>query len=85
MPVQVTRDPGAGDIRNIHAQIKTVRSHGFLKGPLHPDQNLEELSLLPKVQLRDMRDMPFRDDHQVTVIVRVAIEDHGVVDGADKD
>jgi hypothetical protein len=84
MPVQVVRNTGPRDIRDIHSDIKTVRAHVFFKGRLRHTKNIEELSAFFRVKIRYFSDVPERDYHDVAVIIGVPVEDQRVM-GAPED
>lgn len=78
-------DPRAGNVSDVHPKVKAVRFHGLLKRRLRNDQNIKKFGAFGRIELGNARNMTLRNDHQVPVIVRVAIKNNRMVDSTEKD
>ena len=77
-------DPCTRDISDIHAYIKSVWPHRFLKRVPCVVKDLKKILFLLNTELGKILDVAARNDHKMTVVVRIFIENQGVV-GAAKD
>ena len=85
MPMQMTRDPSSRHIRDIHAKIEPLWPHGLHKRDPDGFQDIEEFRLLRRVHLRKTIDVPLGHDHEMAIIVRIPVEDHGVMTCPEED
>src|SRR5690606_22306870 len=72
--MQVARDAGAGDVALVHADVETVRAADSPDDPHRGLREPRELIGLLGGEVRVVRDVAVRTDHQVTRVVRVAVE-----------
>lgn len=82
MPMQVVRDPGPRHIREVHPDIEPVRPHVLLERFLSEKKDIEKFRFFIEREAARVRDVTDRDDHQMPVIIRIPVEDQGVVGGA---
>jgi hypothetical protein len=81
----MVRDPGPCHVRDIHAKIEPLGLHRLGKHFHYFLQNLEKFLLFLRVHPGQTSDVPFRNDHKMTIIVRIAVEDHRMVGRPEKD
>ena len=67
-------DTSTGSRTEVQPDIKTMRPKGALQDALTDGSDLEKFSPLWWAQLRKRLDMRLRDDHEMAVVVWIAIQ-----------
>jgi hypothetical protein len=76
MQVHVAREPGAGDLTLVDAEVEAVGSVGFADGAQRPPGEGHELEQLDVLEVFDRRGVAVRRDHQVAAVVRKRVQHH---------
>ena len=74
MDVQVLLDAGAGDFAQVHANIETVRVHGFCQGVLAAACELEEVLQFLVGQRVQVSGLFIRYYHQMAPGIRIRVQ-----------
>src|SRR5256712_4077425 len=74
VPVEMVADARAGARAEVHAQVEALGVKGGREGRERPAQRLGQVGVLGRGERRKVGRVPARRDHEVAVLVRVAVQ-----------